>query len=168
MEQHEIPTAEEFTTGCTRCGNAWGYSSGGEHSGYICFECGYTLKEKRSHNNVVNQLRKNQPVNARAQLLFDAESAVNGDRNAQYGDPKQDFRRTADMWSAYLGIPVEMHDVAAMMMLLKVSRIRWSPEKYDSWMDAAGYAACGWDCAKPPEVAMTERIEPKFAPNVEF
>ena len=94
-------------------------------------------------------------MNARGELLAGAEAAVNGDRNAQYGDPRQDFHRTAIMWSAYLGIQIEMHDVAALMALLKVSRIRWSPTKQDSWLDLAGYAACGWDCA----VALTENQE---------
>jgi hypothetical protein len=88
-------------------------------------------------------------LGVRAELLADAEAAVNGDRNAQYGDPRQDFQRTAAMWGAYLGVEVQPHDVAAMMALLKVSRIRWSPAKRDSWLDLAGYAACGWDCATP-------------------
>jgi len=86
-------------------------------------------------------------MNARSDILKGAEELVNGDRNNQYGDPKQDFQRTADMWTAYLGTEVEPHDVAALMSLLKLSRIRWAPEKEDSWMDLAGYAACGWDCA---------------------
>lgn len=88
-------------------------------------------------------------MNAREECLTTALGLVNGDRNAQYGDPRQDFQRTASMWTAYLGVEIAPHDVAAMMMMLKVSRIRWSPEKFDSWVDAAGYAACGWDCAKP-------------------
>jgi hypothetical protein len=90
--------------------------------------------------------------NHRAELLAGADKAVNGDRNAQYGDPRQDFQRTATMWTAYLGVPegtIEPHDVAALMGLLKLSRIRWSPTKQDSWMDLAGYAACGFDCVAP-------------------
>jgi hypothetical protein len=55
------------------------------------------------------------------------------------------------MWAAYLGVPIAPHDVAAMMAMLKLSRIRWSPGKRDSWVDLAGYAACGWDCARDPE-----------------
>lgn len=90
--------------------------------------------------------------NTRSRVLQTAEKLVNGDRNTQYGDPIDDFRRTADMWSAYLGddlkIPLEPHDVAAMMGMLKLSRIRWSPQKGDSWIDLAGYAACGLDCAE--------------------
>lgn len=95
-------------------------------------------------------------INARSELLRGAELAVNGDRNNQYGDPNADFQRTADMWTAYLAGVIERnegvakfstYDVAAMMGLLKISRIAWSPDKQDSWMDLAGYSACGWDCA---------------------
>lgn len=50
------------------------------------------------------------------------------------------------MWSAYLGRPIAPHDVAAMMALLKVSRIAWSPNRADHWLDLAGYAACGFEC----------------------
>ena len=84
----------------------------------------------------------------RASLLREAESLVDGDRNNQYGDPLQDFQRTAAMWGAYIGVTIAPHDVAVMMCLLKASRIRWSPTKRDSWADLAGYAACGWDCAQ--------------------
>lgn len=90
----------------------------------------------------------------RSKLLADAERLVNGDRDNQYGDPISDFRTTAEMWSAYLtrrlGVPVKLepHDVAALMMCLKVSRISWVPEHVDNWADLAGYAACGWDCVE--------------------
>ena len=94
--------------------------------------------------------------NDRSVILKGADEAVNGDRNAQYGDPRQDFIRTAGMWSAYLGVEVLAHDVAAMMALLKVSRIRWSPNKQDSWMDLAGYAACGYE-ARPEAMEWVPR-----------
>ena len=90
-------------------------------------------------------------MNPRRQLLTDADTIINGDRNAAYGPPTQDFDRTAAMWAAYLGRPITAHDVAAMMMLLKVSRIAWSPDKRDHWLDAAGYAACGWECVEAEE-----------------
>lgn len=83
----------------------------------------------------------------RAALLREAERLVNGDRNTQYDEPAADFARTAAMWSAYLGVPVALHDVAAMMALLKLARIRHSPTHRDNWTDLAGYAACGWDVA---------------------
>lgn len=81
----------------------------------------------------------------RTDLLRQAEELINGDRNNQYGEPTQDFTRTARMWEAYLGIPIRAHDVAALMCLLKLSRISWQPDKQDSWTDLAGYAACGWE-----------------------
>lgn len=84
-------------------------------------------------------------------MLEEAANAVEGDRNVQYGPPLEDFQRTATMWSAYLGVPIQPHDVGAMMALVKVSRIRQSPAKRDSWVDLAGYAACGWDCARPAD-----------------
>lgn len=88
----------------------------------------------------------------RTHVLSEADRLVNGDRNVDYGDPISDFRTTAEMWSAYLRrrleVPVDLqpHDVAAMMMCLKISRISWVHEKEDNWVDLAGYAACGWDC----------------------
>lgn len=93
-------------------------------------------------------------VNQRSSLLQEADSLVNGDRNAQYGDPLRDFKRTAAFWGAYLGVDLEPHDVAAMMSLLKISRIRATPTKRDSWTDLAGYAACGWHCVAPVEELM--------------
>lgn len=86
----------------------------------------------------------------RSRLLQDAESAVTGDRNNQYGPPTQDFQRTADALNALgfrvLGQPLESHHVAIIVSVLKLSRLMWSPETRDSWLDLAGYAACGHEC----------------------
>jgi hypothetical protein len=86
-------------------------------------------------------------INRRTELLREAETLVNGDRNNSYGPPTQDFDRTAIMWTAYLDGRriLEAHDVAAMMILLKLSRISWDPTNRDSWVDIAGYAACGYE-----------------------
>lgn len=105
----------------------------------------------------------------RTHVLSEADRLVNGDRNVDYGDPISDFRTTAEMWSAYLsrrlGSPVslEPHDVAAMMMCLKISRISWVPDKEDNWVDLAGYAACGWDCVLE-ENSGAEDISSRISP----
>ena len=58
----------------------------------------------------------------------------------------------AKLWSQYLTarvggnqtiINIMPDDVAAMMILLKVSRIASGNGKNDNWVDIAGYAACG-------------------------
>lgn len=97
-------------------------------------------------------------MNRRSEVLRTAERLVNHERNSQYDEPSADFKRTAAMWSGYLGVPIAMHDVAAMMALLKVARIRHAPQHADSWCDLAGYAACGYD--------VSPRGEPLEVPDV--
>lgn len=90
----------------------------------------------------------------RTSMLREAESLVTGDRNNQYGPPHQDFQRTADILSA-LGFRFEdghggvralkAHDVALTLAAVKMSRLAWTPGKRDSWVDLAGYAACGYE-----------------------
>lgn len=88
-------------------------------------------------------------MNPRAEVLDLANRAVNGDRNAQYGEPYHDFARTAAMLNGYFGLKdfFQPHDVAAIQVMVKLSRIRQSPGKQDSWVDIAGYAACGYETA---------------------
>lgn len=79
----------------------------------------------------------------RKALLTAAENIVCKDRETDYGSPENNFARIADFWTAYLGQVVKPHDVAAMMMLLKIARIASGQHKDDNWIDAAGYGACG-------------------------
>lgn len=87
----------------------------------------------------------------RASVLDEARQLITGDRNNAYGPPTQDFDRTAAMASAFgfmvNGQPLKGHHVAVFMILLKVSRLAWTPGKRDSWTDAAGYAGCGYECS---------------------
>lgn len=92
----------------------------------------------------------------RTALLQDAERLINGDRNLQYGAPIDDFTVTAQMWESYLcrtmetrnveAPTIEPHDVAVLLILVKISRLAQTPEKRDHWLDIAGYAGCGWEC----------------------
>lgn len=82
-------------------------------------------------------------VTDRELLLGEAATLVSSDRNKDYGDPKDNFGDTAALWSAYKGVTFTAHDVAAMMILLKVARLATSPDKWDNWVDIAGYAALG-------------------------
>lgn len=97
-------------------------------------------------------------LNGREDVLLTANELVNGgDRNRDYDDPIDNFTRTASLWNAYLdgidGRPLEPHDIAALNILQKLSRLQHTPNHRDSWVDIAGYAGCGWDCivTRPPE-----------------
>lgn len=109
-----------------------------------------------------------EPLSVRRKLLDDAADLVDGDRNVQYGDPRSDFKRTAEYWNTHISGVIDRklaesegqlstqhildaHDVAVLIGLLKISRLSWSPAKEDNWVDLAGYAACGWHCAMPEE-----------------
>jgi hypothetical protein len=48
---------------------------------------------------------------------------------------------------AAIDAPVSATDVAVMMGLLKIARIKTSPAHADNWVDLAGYAACGGELA---------------------
>ena len=90
----------------------------------------------------------------RADILHAAEKCVCGQRETDYGTPEDNFKTIAELWEAYLNkactrgvnVRVEAKDVAAMMALLKIARIAAGGGKADSWIDLAGYAACGAEC----------------------
>jgi hypothetical protein len=91
----------------------------------------------------------NNDKSLRKEMLEEADSLVNGDRNNTYGPPHQDFQRTADALTAFgftvEGKPLSAHHVAMILATVKLSRLVWTPGKRDSWVDLAGYAACGFE-----------------------
>jgi hypothetical protein len=80
--------------------------------------------------------------------IQEAAKLVLGDRNAQYGTPKDDYIKTAKMWSGILA-PILSRDIKPeeailMMIALKLSRLAHQ-FKDDSLVDLHGYALCyGW------------------------
>lgn len=88
----------------------------------------------------------------RAKLLSDASEIVTSDRANAYGPPEDNFKRIAALWEVYLeqhpsDAPINATDVANMMVLMKVARLMQTPGHRDSWLDIAGYAACGYSVA---------------------
>ena len=79
----------------------------------------------------------------RAEILERAKACVTGDREQDYGSPENNFKIIAEFWSAYTGCEIKSKDVAAMLALMKIARIRSGNAKEDNWVDLAGYAACG-------------------------
>jgi hypothetical protein len=72
-------------------------------------------------------------------FLTEAKAIIQ-DRGLDYGHPTDNMQRTARLWSAYLEVPIEPHQVAACMVLVKLARSMESA-KVDNWIDAAAY--CG-------------------------
>ena len=78
----------------------------------------------------------------RTRVLEEANELINGQRQEDYGTPRQNFGVIAEMWEAYLGTDIEPRDVANMMALLKIARLRLANHR-DSAVDGAGYLALG-------------------------
>ena len=84
----------------------------------------------------------------RIEILELANECVCGDRNLQYGEPEDNFNAIAKLWSAFLDTPISAPQVATMMCLFKIARLKGSCyESKDSWVDLIGYAACGGEIA---------------------
>jgi len=77
-------------------------------------------------------------MNAR-DYLNEARATIQ-DRGLDYGHPSDTMSRTASFWSSYLEMPIEPHQVAMCMALVKIARSMESP-KPDNIIDLCGYAA---------------------------
>lgn len=118
---------------CPRCGKEQIFQG-------LCKECSKALEEQTTA-----------PKNTREWCLEEAMKIVCKDRDGQYGSPENSFEHIAKLWSAYLDEGLTSVDVAMMMCLLKIVRIKGSGYRStDSFVDLAGYAACGFECRQEP------------------
>jgi len=83
----------------------------------------------------------------RDEILATATKYVTHDRNKSHGSPENTFGLIARYWSAHLETNVSASDVAVMMTLLKLARLKSNQSNEDNWIDAAGYMACGGELA---------------------
>jgi predicted DNA-binding transcriptional regulator AlpA len=89
-------------------------------------------------------------TNKRSNILSAADQLINGERHEEYGDASDSFERIAGYWNAHLGLNnfISPRDVAAMMVLLKISRLHGDgPKDVDTYIDICGYAAIGGEIA---------------------
>lgn len=63
-----------------------------------------------------------------------------GSRNGSHGDPIENHEHISNLWSSYFGFDVSATDVAACMVLLKLSRYKVGGQDRDHWRDSMGYA----------------------------
>mgnify|MGYP003135142515 CR=1 FL=1 len=75
------------------------------------------------------------------QVLNRASVLVQGQREKDYGDKKENHNNIAKLWSAYLDVPITAHDVALMMVLLKMARTKLGQVSEDTYIDMSAYGA---------------------------
>lgn len=125
-----------MTKNCTNCKN--------ETLQYIdepCHSCGaFSMWEPKTETEPVALTRES--------VLNSAKEIVLGGRDEEYGGPEDSFNTIANLWSAYRGESYSAADVALMLAMLKIARLKNNPTHRDSWVDLAGYAACGGECAQ--------------------
>jgi len=77
-------------------------------------------------------------------MLDEAKRLTSNDRQKNYGHPKDNFKRIADLWNSYIvnrispRADISVEDVAWMMVLLKIARDLNKPTK-DNLVDSIGY-----------------------------
>ena len=75
------------------------------------------------------------------EFLSEAIRLSGTDRQKDYGDKVDNHNNIARLWSAYLDIKIEAHDVALMMALLKIARTKLGAVSKDTYIDMAAYSA---------------------------
>lgn len=96
-------------------------------------------------------MNTNNPKFTRTHILDTAAELTYKTRDAEYGSASQNFKDIADLWSSYLDHTVSVVDVAIMMNLLKVARLKRNPQHRDSWIDGCGYLALGGELSESGE-----------------
>ena len=105
-------------------------------------------------------------MNTREKVLKEALNCVNGEREKQYGNPEDNFKRIADLWSVYLTsifedvvFELDPIDVAKMMILFKIARSNGDQDKLDNYVDMIGYAACGAEIFENGDEKLSDTFE---------
>ncbi len=73
--------------------------------------------------------------------IIEEASKVVSNREFTHGECVENNKNIAELWTAYLGVPLTADEVAIMMILLKVARTKSNPKHKDHYVDMLGYAA---------------------------
>lgn len=101
-----------------------------------------------------------------ASVLATSQRLVSRDRAETHGDVAENLEQTANLWSVYLCAPITAHDVAQMMVLLKISRSKSGSYNPDDYVDGAAYSAIAGALAS--EAGRKHRVfdEPIAPPHI--
>lgn len=80
------------------------------------------------------------PVNPVAcEALEAAYRLIEGDRHVQHGKAERCHDEIAKLWTWWVGMEIDRHDVAIMLALLKVARVKTGAYNGDCYDDGLGY-----------------------------
>lgn len=84
-------------------------------------------------------------------VLEEAQALVYGDRQAEYGHPRENYEAIGRLFTAYLesryrghvigDVEITAVDASVMMLLMKIGRLATGSVKRDTVADMAGYVA---------------------------
>ncbi len=80
------------------------------------------------------------PIKRAETILEEADRAVYGNRQEDYGSVSDNFSNIAKMWSVIIGKEVTKEQVGLCMCAVKIARQIYKPKR-DNLVDLAGYAA---------------------------
>ena len=96
-----------------------------------------------------------------SELLVKASELVSGDRQVDYGDKLINHVNIANLWSAYTNMNISPHDVAVMMCLLKIARLKQGSRTEDTYLDASAYMAIAREIGERVEDLHKKQLERK-------
>jgi len=88
-------------------------------------------------------------MTTRSDVPKEAADLIDGDRNQEYGDPREMHQRAADIFNGYRGAGglLTAHDVAILLLSVKLARLSHMPDHRDSYVDICGYAGIAYEIA---------------------
>lgn len=96
-----------------------------------------------------------------AEITKAATDLVGGDRARTHGDKTRNHQIIADFWEVYIKYrptgPLDAHDAACMMELLKIGRRLCGSFNIDDYVDGAGYAGVAGEIRAGKEAEQLRR-----------
>lgn len=137
LRSMQEPEENKCCGGCQGCSSAHGGTSdatGSTGSADSPDKCGSNVSRIKVKRGVA---------------AIEALKVINGERQDTYGNPEDCFAAIAVFWSVYRNEHFSDIDVAVMMALLKVARMKNNGVKHrDNFVDAIGYLALAADMAE--------------------
>ena len=110
---------------------------------------GRPKKDYNTDLNPVNTAGVDPNAWTRSSVLDTAKQYVTKDREATHGDMEDNFESIGMLWEQYFSYEWTFSptDVAVMMALLKIARLKSNKDNPDNYIDACGYMACAGELA---------------------